>query len=42
MDRLQEIGFMLIGVAAVIYTLSTAYVDINYMLMDKTHWELTP
>jgi hypothetical protein len=39
MERLQDIGFMLIGVAAVIYALATAYVDINYMLLDKASWE---
>lgn len=42
MERLQEIGFLLLGVAAVIYALSTAYVDISYMLMDKSHWEMIP
>lgn len=39
MDRLQDIGFLLLGVAAVIYALSTAYVDINYTLLDKASWE---
>ena len=42
MDRLQELGFLLLGVAAVIYTLSTAYVNINYMLIKKADWEQLP
>jgi hypothetical protein len=39
MERIQDFGFLLLGVAAVIYALSTAYVDINYMLLDKASWE---
>ena len=39
MERLQDIGFLLLGVAAVIYALAMAYVDISYMHIDKADWE---
>jgi hypothetical protein len=39
MDR---VGILLIGIAGLVYALSTAYIDINYMLMDKTDWEQIP
>lgn len=39
MERMADIGFLLIGVAAIIYALSSAYVEINYMLIHKADWE---
>lgn len=42
MGRLQDIGFLLLGVPAAIYTLATAYVEVNYMLIRKEDWEQIP
>jgi hypothetical protein len=39
---MERVGILLIGVATLVYALSTAYVEINYMLIDKTDWEQTP
>ena len=42
MDRFFSVGFLLIGVAAVVYSVSHAYVDISYLLINKADWEQTP
>jgi hypothetical protein len=39
MDRA---GILLVGLAGLIYALSTAYIDINYMLMERERWEQIP
>jgi hypothetical protein len=39
MDR---VGILLIGIAGLIYGLSTSYVDISYMLMERERWEQIP
>lgn len=39
---MERVGILLFGIAALIYTLSNVYVDINYMLMDKEQWEQIP
>jgi hypothetical protein len=35
MERLQELGFLLLGIAALISAISWSYVEIHYM-----HWEI--
>jgi hypothetical protein len=35
MERLQELGFLLLGIAALIGAISWSYVEIRYM-----HWEI--
>ena len=35
MERLQDIGFLLLGIAALIGAISWSYVEIRYM-----HWEI--
>jgi len=39
---MERVGILLIGISALIYVLSNSYVDISYMLMDKTDWEQIP
>jgi hypothetical protein len=39
---MERVGILLIGISALIYVLSTSYVDISYMLMDKAAWDQIP
>jgi hypothetical protein len=39
---MERAGILLIGIAAVIYTLSTAYIEIGYMHIHQQEWEQTP
>jgi hypothetical protein len=42
MDRMFAIGVLFIGIAALIHSISGAYIDINYLRMNKADWEMIP
>ena len=39
MERLQDIGFLLLGIAALIGAISWSYKEIGYMHLNVWHYE---